>query len=47
LQEIGGNGLGFKHKFATTLRDEIAKLKEKMHGNAQAAEATLNIPGEL
>jgi hypothetical protein len=47
LQEIGGNGLGPKHKFATMLRDEIAKLKEKIQGNTQAAEADLNIPCEL
>lgn len=47
LQEIGGRGLGPKHKFATMLRDEIAKLKEKIQGNTQAAEADLNIPGEL
>jgi len=47
LQEIGGHGLGPKHKFATMLRDEIAKLKQKMEDNIQAAEADSNIPCEL
>lgn len=27
LQEIGGQGLGTKHKFATILQEEMAKLK--------------------
>ncbi|KAL2024434.1 hypothetical protein VTK56DRAFT_8245 [Thermocarpiscus australiensis] len=48
LQEIGGNGLGAKHKFATMLQDEITKLKGKMQqGKAEPGDGRFDVPGEL
>jgi len=47
LQEIGGQGLGTKHKFATILQEEMDKLKGKIQDNTQTADANLNVPGEI
>lgn len=41
LRNIGGRGLGMQHKMATMVQDEIAMLKRKIEGNAQAGEMDL------
>ncbi|KAL2135287.1 hypothetical protein VTI74DRAFT_9167 [Chaetomium olivicolor] len=47
LAEIGGNGLGTKHKFATMLQGELAKLNGKIRGTAESTEVDVSIPREL
>ncbi|KAI0399143.1 hypothetical protein F4802DRAFT_603270 [Xylaria palmicola] len=47
LAEIGGEGLGVKHKFATMVQDEITKVEELMNDANKASEPSLIVPSEL
>jgi hypothetical protein len=47
LDEIGGNGLGPKHKFATILKGQMKKLTGKMEGGGEAVVGNVVVPGEL
>ncbi|KAI1378304.1 hypothetical protein F4677DRAFT_443519 [Hypoxylon crocopeplum] len=47
LKKIGGKGLGTKHKFATMVQDEIARIKERMQDKKKASEPDLIVPAEI
>lgn len=47
LKEIGGQGLGTKHKFAVMVEKEIVKIKEMMQDENRASDPDLVVPSEL
>ncbi|KAH9905397.1 hypothetical protein F4778DRAFT_706498 [Xylariomycetidae sp. FL2044] len=47
LREIGGRGLGAKHKFASMVQKEIEKVKELMLDTRKASSADITVPSEL
>ncbi|KAI1777835.1 hypothetical protein F4818DRAFT_326973 [Hypoxylon cercidicola] len=47
LREIGGQGKGVKHKFATMVQEEITKIQELIRDKKKASEPDLAVPAEI
>lgn len=47
LKDIGGRGLGTKHKFATMVQEEISKIQELIQDKEKASGRDLTVPAEI
>lgn len=47
LKDIGGRGLGVRHKFAAMVQEEITKIRELMQDRKKASEPDLVVPAEI
>ncbi|KAI1768962.1 TPR-like protein [Hypoxylon sp. FL1150] len=47
LRDIGGKGLGTKHKFAAMVQEEIAKIQGLIKDKEEVSESDLTVPAEI